>query len=391
MDDGYFAVKEAVSTISRDEQRISILPCEEFIESYDELGPIKDEPRLHEFDTDEYTRITVHGIVIDPFNVTDAVVESLLKYARTAPFGKGHDTIVDRDVRDALEIEAQHISVHGLYIHDAIGTLDDIYLHEATLYKMHIYGPGGHFQPHLDSRHSEDHVGTLVIALNTPYTGGDLVIDGKVIDLHSAPNALVGCTFYTDVEHHVTPVTSGVRIVLQYDITRGDLRDGATMFVAVNSDVRTEGLISNIVSRVDSHPDSHQMLMCSHKYSLNSMDPTGTPRHHLKGSDLRVWDRLVTLYPNSVVVPLVIVTNLNSDGACLGEGYDSYFDAYIAPAKIWKYRENFTCDVDSLILVPWVSHDSFREIESSPFIEHTGNSSQDAEFIYFASAFVVIK
>ena len=77
----------------------------------------------------------------------------------------------------------------------------------------------------MDSTHSDKHHATLLVALNTSWDGGDLVLRRKGIETdlrhrNSAPGRmeLQTVAFFTDTEHRVEPVKSGIRIVLQFDV-----------------------------------------------------------------------------------------------------------------------------------------------------------------------------
>ena len=95
------------------------------------------------------------------------------------------------------------------------------------LYKLAIYEPGGHFDWHMDSTHSDKHHATLLLALNTSWEGGDLVLRRNGVETHvdlrpqnPAPSwiELRAVAFFTDTEHRVEPVKFGIRIVLQFDV-----------------------------------------------------------------------------------------------------------------------------------------------------------------------------
>src|SRR6202044_2252490 len=92
---------------------------------------------------------------------------------------------------------------------------------ELKLYKLAVYETGGHFDWHMDSTHSDMHHGTLLVALNTSWEGGHLLLRRNGIetrvDLRPQPY-LQAVSFFTDTEHRVEPVKGGVRIILQYDI-----------------------------------------------------------------------------------------------------------------------------------------------------------------------------
>ncbi|KIM70959.1 hypothetical protein PILCRDRAFT_805517, partial [Piloderma croceum F 1598] len=88
----------------------------------------------------------------------------------------------------------------------------------AKLYKLAIYEAG-------DSTHNTHHA-TLLLALNTSWKGGDLLLRQNGVEtradlqpqLHGDGPMLQAIAFYTDTEHKVESVTEGIRIVFQYDI-----------------------------------------------------------------------------------------------------------------------------------------------------------------------------
>lgn len=99
---------------------------------------------------------------------------------------------------------------------------------EMELCKPNTYGVGGFFKAHQDTPRSEDLLGSLVIVLPTPHTGGELLlrhneeswkVDFGSLTSDAAGNPKIGfVAFYSDVEHEVLPVTSGCRITLTYNL-----------------------------------------------------------------------------------------------------------------------------------------------------------------------------
>jgi hypothetical protein len=48
---------------------------------------------------------------------------------------------------------------------------------EVCFYKLALYEQGGHFASHRDTSHSDDHLGTLLVEVPSPHTGGRLVLE----------------------------------------------------------------------------------------------------------------------------------------------------------------------------------------------------------------------
>ena len=94
---------------------------------------------------------------------------------------------------------------------------------------MALLGPGSFFKPHVDTPRGNDLFATLVVVLPTVHTGGSLLLgkEGKLLDFDSstlvyhpetkAPQ-IAYAAFYSDIEHEVTPVESGYRVTLTYNL-----------------------------------------------------------------------------------------------------------------------------------------------------------------------------
>ncbi|TFK62926.1 hypothetical protein BDN72DRAFT_848213 [Pluteus cervinus] len=99
------------------------------------------------------------------------------------------------------------------------------------LYKLDVYDTGSFFKPHQDTPRSEKMFASLVVVFPTPHEGGDLLLrhDGEEWSFRSS-QILAQCTapsaafvaFYSDVEHEVTPVESGYRLTLTYNLYYAD-------------------------------------------------------------------------------------------------------------------------------------------------------------------------
>ena len=87
----------------------------------------------------------------------------------------------------------------------------------ATPHKIHIYGPGGQFKPHMDTP-EQNLVGTFLVGLgDTTEPGKHLVLGGSA---HYGSPACRWVAFYPDIPHEVTPIKSGYRAVIAFKIFR---------------------------------------------------------------------------------------------------------------------------------------------------------------------------
>ena len=163
----------------------------------------------------EDAHLWVDGQDLGPVDKLD--YRALYEKATVAPFGHDTETKVDPEVRDAREIAASRIQVlvDGKQWFPDVRLLPNLSVKEVKLYKLHFYSVGGHFKSHRDTLHGPDHMATAVVFLDSDFGGGELVVrkDGRRFETQEGT-----CVFYTDCEHEVRPVTSGLRVVLQYDL-----------------------------------------------------------------------------------------------------------------------------------------------------------------------------
>ncbi len=165
-------------------------------------------------------------------------IDALLKVATPAPFGRDGETVHDPNYRRAFEIPRSRLPS------DLLKVLDLGYYHAQELqramkpalkkwtyqlYKIHLYGPGGKFDNHVDTLHRNNHVATVVLSLPSEHSGGILRVqhhgETKEFDFSKQPKKgrygnfkLRYGAFFTDCTHSVQEVVSGWRVVAQYDV-----------------------------------------------------------------------------------------------------------------------------------------------------------------------------
>jgi hypothetical protein len=90
--------------------------------------------------------------------------------------------------------------------------------------------PGTSFKAHKDTPRSEDMFGSLVVVFPTRNEGGKLLprhgekeqeFNSTEVVAEQASLVVAYVAFFSDVEHEVTPVTSGHRITLTYNLYLG--------------------------------------------------------------------------------------------------------------------------------------------------------------------------
>ncbi|KAL9578792.1 MAG: hypothetical protein Q9212_005497, partial [Teloschistes hypoglaucus] len=130
----------------------------------------------------------------------------LVKVCHQAPFGKGSETIVDTNVRNTLEVNADQLELRNPAWPKALAsTLQDVSNSmgivggatsiKAELYKLLLYNEGAFFEKHTESVLGIDHEMQRLIGIKHRKDAG-----------------------YSDVQHEVLRVLSGTRLVLTYNL-----------------------------------------------------------------------------------------------------------------------------------------------------------------------------
>lgn len=371
----------------------------------------------------------------DPSHLSVDEIQALVSAGSPAPFGKGTETVLDSTVRSAVEIPGDRILISDFLNHDIIKEALDVDSNvclSLRLYKMHIYPDGGHFDEHLDTLHSENHVATLVLGLGSDYIGGELEINGIKHNLHPDDKQnLAYVTFYTDTKHKVHPVTNGTRIVLQYDvffeftdssvpdpeeIDIEDDQDYCYKFTQISHKVPQE---SHEVSEV---PDEKKDQAYQESFSIlrhevcrilktdapalgifcKNMYPLGALGKHsllLKGFDRKIYEALSCFF-NVRLQGLMIFKEKQDDMTeCksptvhtvdISELLYKQEDPKQAHKRQRGSTENTTPDAD--FVLSWDMNPenvSGFEVSESPFIEHTGNECQFGHLLYHSVCFVI--
>ncbi|KAG1672198.1 hypothetical protein FOA52_002898 [Chlamydomonas sp. UWO 241] len=141
-------------------------------------------------------------------------------------------------VRKALQIDQARVSFSAEFHETLRGITADVATGpgedegagvEAGLYNLLLYEPGGHFVAHRDTEKEPGMFATLLICLPVVggHQGGELLVrhggEEVVWDTSGGDTAGAGiryCTFFADCEHALSAVTSGLHLVLAYNLVR---------------------------------------------------------------------------------------------------------------------------------------------------------------------------
>jgi hypothetical protein len=165
-----------------------------------------------------------------PVSVKDA--EALIKHSEPAPYGRGEETLYDPSVRRVWQINPANFELRNpawsaclARIVDAVraklGVMEKVRAH---LYKLLVYQAGSFFAPHRDSEKVAGMFATLIVCLPSAHRGGTLIVmhedRRECIDFDdpAARYQLQYAAFYADCLHEITPVASGYRICLVYNL-----------------------------------------------------------------------------------------------------------------------------------------------------------------------------
>jgi predicted 2-oxoglutarate/Fe(II)-dependent dioxygenase YbiX len=177
--------------------------------------------------------LSVQGVGPIALPLLPGQAKQLAAAAEQAPYGRGPDTIVDTAVRNTLQIGPDRVDVGGRHWPKTLATILDSAAKglgvsdpiDAEFYKMLIYEPGSFFVSHRDTEKTPGMFATLVIALPSSCSGGELVVRHKdrsvSLDLRiDDPAEVAFAAFYADCLHEVLPVTAGYRVTLVYNLLR---------------------------------------------------------------------------------------------------------------------------------------------------------------------------
>ncbi|KAI9998878.1 hypothetical protein PInf_003538 [Phytophthora infestans] len=117
--------------------------------------------------------------------------ENLIALCEKSPFGHNMDTKMDDNVRKSWQLQPNLVKFKNPLWQTGIKNLSknvatrlgyrEVLL-KCLLYKLLVYGEGGHFVKHQDTEKEDGMIATLVVQPPSTHEGGDLVVyrDGEV-------------------------------------------------------------------------------------------------------------------------------------------------------------------------------------------------------------------
>ncbi len=211
-------------------------------------------------------------------------------------FGRREATLTDTSVRDTWELSPDQITLCGPdwtalmeraleHFRDELGLPPTSRL-RAELHSMLVYGKGQFFLPHQDSEKDDAMVGTLVVSLPSAHTGGDLVVDhaGESVAYRASKEQLTFVAFYADCVHQVTPVRSGYRVTLTFNLLSSSVDPAPEVAPATElAQCLTEHFTAPATTRYGSRDldlPNRLVFLLDHEYTQRSLN-----WRRLKGAD----------------------------------------------------------------------------------------------------------
>ncbi|MDA1050788.1 MAG: 2OG-Fe(II) oxygenase [Planctomycetota bacterium] len=229
------------------------------------------------------------GNVGVPVSANDA--RRIIEQASQAPFGRGEETIVDTGVRRVWQLEPRQFTLHNAaweaYMDGIVETVREEFgiakkvRHE--LYKLLVYEPGSFFAPHRDTEKTPGMFATLVVCLPSRHEGGTLIVthDGETKRIDFGGDAsefnIQYAAFYADCQHQITPVTSGQRVCLVYNLAIA--RQKKQPSAPVNS--QAVDAVAELLPQFFADESRDKIVIpFKHQYTEAALDP-----RELKGAD----------------------------------------------------------------------------------------------------------
>jgi hypothetical protein len=175
--------------------------------------------------------IDIDGVGRIAFPVLPVQAEQLVAIAEAAPYGRGEETVVDREVRKTWQFDPAKVRIGGRHWEKTLaGLVAEIALGlgvsepvAADFYKLLVYDTGSFFVDHRDTEKAPGMFATMVLVLPSTHSGGELVMKhlGREMVLDprpEEPSEIGFAAFYADCVHEVRPVKTGYRLALVYNL-----------------------------------------------------------------------------------------------------------------------------------------------------------------------------
>jgi len=238
----------------------------------------------------------VDGLGAIPTPLLEEQAEKLVVLCKKSPSGHNQEAKMDESVRKSWQLQPDLVQFRhpqwqsGMekltkLIAERLGYVD-VPL-QCVLYKLLVYGEGGHFLKHQDTEKENGMIATLVVQPPSAHEGGDLVVyrGGETTYRHEFGKASGMAAFlphyavhYADAEHALEEVTKGYRLVLVYSICLPK----TMRHLGKRVDKPLSEDLASAINSMDEEDDSFALLL-DHEYTEKSLRYLGLGA--LKGAD----------------------------------------------------------------------------------------------------------
>lgn len=286
---------------------------------------------------------SIAGIGPVELPIPDATIKKLRGLATPAPYGKGTETLVDKKVRDTLEVPADSIDLSEAFRAALDGTVDQVATQlglererlGCELYKLLVYRSGGLFLPHRDSEKSPGMVATLIVVLPSRFFGGELILQHArerrtfSFSLASGGRQIEYVAFFADCEHEVKRVRSGTRVCLAFNLVLQKAPAGKKTPPPSPAD---PALTKAVWEWTRERPETPLVFALEHQYTQGGLVPS-----LLKGPDREIFQQLLAVAKScDCRIHLGQVSRHLCNEA--NDGYYDYRDRY--RGRYWESEED---------------------------------------------------
>lgn len=215
------------------------------------------------------------GLRLD-WPMTKEDFNALKARATPAPYGHGERTVLNAQVRDAMQIDARELE----YDEDWERQIQDIVSQaiqglgvegrvRAQAHKVLLYERGGHFKPHRDSEKIEGMFATLIVRHEQ---------EERAFPMQTQAGSLLSwAAFYADCIHELEPITWGRRVVITYNLIMAKGSPLPSLSTASSS----AQLSQLLTQRAHDDEAAPLLYLLTHRYTPQALETM-----RLKGQDL---------------------------------------------------------------------------------------------------------
>ncbi|KAI0684518.1 hypothetical protein BC835DRAFT_631282 [Cytidiella melzeri] len=245
---------------------------------------------------------------LDLNDASNEDLKELADYCDPASFGRNQEDVLDETYRSAGKLDVAHFSTsYDPGQSGIVEAIQDVLLkgHKRTgtgltyeLYKLNVYGPGQFFKAHKDTPRGEKMFASLVVVLPTKHEGGALIFrhekhtftfDSAATLAKTSEPSIAFVAFYSDIEHEVSPVTSGYRVTLTYNLYFKPIFPSPVAALNSAQELAIRNALRALMDDKDYLPNGGFVgFGLRHEYALssnNDVDVNDTVKPFLKGSD----------------------------------------------------------------------------------------------------------